>query len=771
MRSDKKIKHCITFLLSCFLFVGTGYCQHPDRVFISDDGIMHWSRDSSDVTGFGENYTVPFAYGYRAAKRMGVDIKAAIDQDVYQFARLDFDLFRVHVWDCEISDTLGNLLENEHLELFDYLLWKLKEKGINAVITPIAYWGNGWPEKDEPTPGFSTKYGKGNCLTNPDAIKAQEKYLFQFVNHINTYTGIAYKNDPQILAFEICNEPHHRGPADGVTAFVRKMKDAIQSSGCTKPIFYNVSHAINYAQDYFDAGIDGGTFQWYPTGLGFQKELGGNMLPNVDRYTIPFDDVLKKNHAARFVYEFDAADMATSYMYPAMARSLRTAGMQMATHFAWDPTYTAPYNTEYNTHFMNLFYAPQKALSLMICGEVFRTIPLYKDYGVYPDNTTFGPFHISYENNLAEMLTDEKFIYTNNTTSKPPAPEKLELIAGCGNSPLVQYNGTGAYFFDKLGDGIWKLELMPDAIVVDNLFGRNSLDKTRAVVSYNRRKMNINFPEYADGFSIESVDWRDSILYRETKDGIVDLKPGIYLLKSMKYQEADSIILESKKKIALDQYYAPLPVPLDPYTPYHPSYPSASGKSSDPVMLFDAKNDIDRLNWAWRRGSGPSLDSVGTLSGFYLTLDGLLKSDDENPNARPIGDYTLRYFFGDEIKERKKDIPQKTELVFKGHSAGKSSFPIMVSLIMKDGSSFGGQIVINPNDKLYQLKLKDLLKLKAVLMPRPYPTFLPYYSSAGKATQLDLNKIESLEISIGPGIKEEDWGKTYEMMIESVRLE
>ncbi|MFZ1676566.1 MAG: cellulase family glycosylhydrolase, partial [Saprospiraceae bacterium] len=429
--------------------------QHPDQIFITDDGIMHWSRDSSEVTGFGENYTVPFAYGYRAAKRMGVDLKGAIDQDVYQFARLGFDLFRVHVWDCEISDTLGNLLENEHLELFDYLLWKLKEKGINAVITPIAYWGNGWPEKDEPTPGFSTKYGKGNCLTNPDAIKAQEKYLFQFVNHVNRYTGIAYKNDPQILAFEICNEPHHRGPADAVTAFVRKMKDAIQSTGCTKPILYNVSHGINYAQDYFDAGIDGGTFQWYPTGLGFQKELGGNMLPTVDKYEIPFDDVLKKNHAARFVYEFDAADMATSYMYPAMARSFRTTGMQMATHFAWDPTYTAPYNTEYNTHFMNLFYAPQKALSLMICGEIFRTIPLYKDYGVYPDNTSFGPFHISYENNLAEMVTDEKFIYTNNTTSKPNAPEKLELIAGYGNSPLVQYDGTGAYFFDKLGDGIW----------------------------------------------------------------------------------------------------------------------------------------------------------------------------------------------------------------------------------------------------------------------------------------------------------------------------
>ena len=127
---------------------------------------------------------------------------------------------------------------------------------------------------------------------------------------------------------------------------------------------------------YYAAGIDGGTFQWYPTGLGFQKELGGNMLPNVDQYQIPFDAVMKKNGSARIVYEFDAADMASSYMYPAMARSFRTAGIQLATHFSYDPTFLAPFNTEYNTHYMNLLYAPRKALSLMICAEVFRQIPV-----------------------------------------------------------------------------------------------------------------------------------------------------------------------------------------------------------------------------------------------------------------------------------------------------------------------------------------------------------------------------------------------------------
>ena len=104
---------------------------------------------------------------------------------------------------------------------------------------------------------------KGACLTNEDAIKAQENYLAQFLNHVNPYTGKAYKDDPRVIAFEVSNEPHHRQPADSVQRYVTRMVQAMKSTGCVKPIFYNISHGINYMDEYFEAGIDGGTFQWY----------------------------------------------------------------------------------------------------------------------------------------------------------------------------------------------------------------------------------------------------------------------------------------------------------------------------------------------------------------------------------------------------------------------------------------------------------------------------------------------------------------------------
>src|ERR1700733_12427385 len=122
-------------------------------VYVDKEGVMRWTKNNAEASFFGVNYTAPFAYSYRAHKALGVDIEQAIRQDVYHMARLGLDAFRVHVWDTEISDSLGNLLENDHLRLFDFLLAELAKRNIRAIITPIAFWGNGYPERDERTPG------------------------------------------------------------------------------------------------------------------------------------------------------------------------------------------------------------------------------------------------------------------------------------------------------------------------------------------------------------------------------------------------------------------------------------------------------------------------------------------------------------------------------------------------------------------------------------------------------------------------------------------
>ena len=562
------------------LLAFTALSAQESSTYVDTEGVIRWSENDHEVHGFGINYTVPFAHAYRSAERMGLDPKRMIDRDVYHFARLGFDLYRVHVWDTEISDTLGNLLANEHLDAFDYLLAELGKRDINYVLTPIAYWGNGWPEPDEATPGFSAKYGKAGSLTEPDAIRAQENYLRQFMEHVNPYTGRAYADDPRLLAVEISNEPHHRESPDRVTEFVRRMREAVAASGTEKPVFYNVSHSVHLMEDYFAAGIRGGTFQWYPTGLGYQRALPFNVLPNVDNYAIPFDSTIRAVGGAKIVYEFDAADVNAAYPYPAMARSFRTAGIQLATHFSYDPTYLAYANTEYNTHYMNLLYTPQKAIGLMIAAEVFRQVPRYADFGSYPADTTFGDFGVSYQRDLSFLNDGVRYYHSNDFTATPDNPDSLHTIAGYGNSPLVKYDGAGAYFLDRLHDGIWRLEVLPDALQVRDAYGRNSPDKILTVLQENERSMRVALPGLAPGFRVSPLNVGNAHTPQVEKDRFT-VRPGVYMLSPA--DAAVSIVADSVAGVRGMREYAGISGTIDRTYVIHEAPPTVV--ADEPVTL------------------------------------------------------------------------------------------------------------------------------------------------------------------------------------------
>src|SRR5437868_979112 len=121
----------LTRLLICSaLLCNRLHSSAQDLIYVDKQGVIRWTKDKKEASFFGVNYTVPFAYGYRSHKALGKDLKKAIDEDVYHLSRLGLDAFRVHMWDVEITDSTGNLLQNEHLDLFDYLLSRLQQKNI-----------------------------------------------------------------------------------------------------------------------------------------------------------------------------------------------------------------------------------------------------------------------------------------------------------------------------------------------------------------------------------------------------------------------------------------------------------------------------------------------------------------------------------------------------------------------------------------------------------------------------------------------------------------
>jgi hypothetical protein len=546
-------------------------------VFVDKKGVLRWTKTNKEAAFFGVNYTTPFAYAYRAHKALNVDMEKAIQQDVYHMARLGFDAFRVHVWDTEITDTSGNLLENEHLRLFDFLLAELKKRNIKVIITPIAFWGNGYPERDEATPGFSRKYGKAGATSNENAIAAQENYIHQFFEHINPYTKLTYIDDSDVIAVELNNEPSYSGSKQRVTNYINRLAAALRSVGFTKPVYYNIAQSPYYADAVAKANIDGVTFQWYPTGLVANQEVKGNFLPNVDYYRIPFDTIPEYVTKTKMVYEFDAADVLQSNLYPAIARSFKEAGFQWVTQFAYDPMALAYANTEYQTHYLNFAYTPSKAISILIASRAFHKLPRLKGYGPYPADSLFDVFRVSYKNSLSEMNSTHEFYYSNLTASKPVDASKLQHIAGIGSSVIVQYGGSGAYFLDKISNGVWRLEVMPDAIHIRDPFERASPQKEVTRIEWKKQPMNILLPDLGQNFTLKGLNEGNSYLAISDATNFV-IEPGTYLITSS--NATNKITLPEKTgELGLNEFVAPKPFSKEAFISHIPYAEVSANKS------------------------------------------------------------------------------------------------------------------------------------------------------------------------------------------------
>lgn len=110
----------------------------------------------------------------------------------------------------------------------DFALAEMAKRKMYAVVYLNNFWdwSGGMPKyvewtKDSPAPDPNRTNDWKNYMlyaasfyTNEPAQKLFQNYINQLINRTNTITGIQYKNDPTIMAWELANEPRP-GP-DGV---------------------------------------------------------------------------------------------------------------------------------------------------------------------------------------------------------------------------------------------------------------------------------------------------------------------------------------------------------------------------------------------------------------------------------------------------------------------------------------------------------------------------------------------------------------------------
>ncbi|MBO9551383.1 glycosyl hydrolase family 5 [Pseudomonas sp.] len=191
------------------------------RGFVKADGEQLVFADGTPVRFWGTNLS---AYSLFRTPDEEIKLQAK------RLSALGFNLVRLHHHDSpwvtpnifgdlqKIKDT--QTLSDESLKKIDLWIKSLKDEGIYVwldlhVSRPVTAADNiyGFDElpKDHAVAGL-----KGYLFVNVTLQQALKRFAEQYLTHVNSYTGLAYKDDPAIAAVLITNEndvTHHFGNA------------------------------------------------------------------------------------------------------------------------------------------------------------------------------------------------------------------------------------------------------------------------------------------------------------------------------------------------------------------------------------------------------------------------------------------------------------------------------------------------------------------------------------------------------------------------------
>ena len=145
----------------------------------------------------------------------------------------------------------------------------------------------------------------------------------------------------------------------------------------------------------------------------------------------------------------------------------------------------------------------------------------------------------------------------------------------------------------------------------------------------------------------------------------------------------------------------------------------------------------------WNKGSSFVPRAEPGKAEIRVSIEKLFTVDPENPNAKSVHDYSMRYYFGKKIQGRVRSLIREERNYFSRQViSNEKPCWVQLALITKQGEAFGGVIKVESASADYKLNLSELRKVKLVTLPRPYPTFLPYFFEDDRPGKMDITDIE-----------------------------
>ncbi len=518
--------------------------------FYVKDSIIYDQKDRI-VRLWGVNYLAPFNHNFVNIEESGIDHFATIDKDIEHFKLMGIDFIRIHLYDREITDALGNLINNKQLKVFDYLIEKANQNGIFVMITAVGWWNTiinevnmrrgyaYWDLTQQSNFGFSNYFAKHAILWHPQAIDCQKNYLNSLFSHPNAYSGKRLCDYNNIVAVELTNEPTYVNknhiedePAMGSDLWLKdehpkhlkqkfddfcgQIKDNRTENELISQFRGDIlsqyfSELMPVVDKYFGDRVIK-THIEYDFGnkniinafhqhdvktvnvVGYISPVGGfdgsnsdfaNFLPLID-YWLEKHKQRNWHGLSKIIYEYGSVSSIAGYPMGAFANSFREANIQMAAFFTYTPSSVAQYNPGWLVHYLNLEHTPIKAAAFAAAGEIFRQND-YVDASMKNDEQWIGQdFTITYRPDNVDFYNGKIFRYASSTSRVLDDISKLKIISGRGNSQVVECNGNGSYYLQKVNNDHWQLSLFPNERIVNDPAG------TKKFRSMANRYMNVD---------------------------------------------------------------------------------------------------------------------------------------------------------------------------------------------------------------------------------------------------------------------------------------
>ena len=183
---------------------------------------------------------------------------------------------------------------------------------------------------------------------------------------------------------------------------------------------------------------------------------------------------------------------------------------------------------------------------------------------------------------------------------------------------------------------------------------------------------------------------------------------------------------------------------------YHPdTYDLFIAPPDARLVLYDAAEDKQVMVYpVFRRGVDNRLVPAGSSGREVLHL---AEHGGSAMNASPGGEGNLLGFqvwYGDRMTGRKAELADFHRVVVRARSIGGLPVKARLTLVTRDAIPFSGELMLQPEFQDVELPVESLRQDSLLLLPRPYPGFLPLWFSPSGQHQFSPADAERLQMTM-----------------------